>query len=48
MIGYGFSSLVYTTESDSEWLTARFFEMSDILEDSPIFQAIIKEGLAKG
>jgi len=33
---------------DLEWLIRRFREMHDTIEDSPIFQEILREGLEKG
>ncbi len=33
---------------DLEWLVRRFREMHDIIQDSPIFQEILREGMEKG
>ena len=34
--------------TDLEWLIRRFREMHDIIQDSPIFQEILREGMEKG
>ena len=34
--------------ADLEWLIRRFREMHDIIQDSPIFQEILREGLEQG
>lgn len=34
--------------ADLEWLVRRFREMHDIIQDSPIFQEILREGMEKG
>ncbi len=34
--------------ADLEWLIRRFREMHDIMQESPIFQEILREGLEKG
>jgi predicted transposase YdaD len=48
VVGYAFSSLVFTTEGDDEWLKARFFMQHDILKDTWVFKEIRKEGLEEG
>src|SRR5260221_11700637 len=34
--------------ADQQWLTRRFREMHDRLQESPIYQEILNEGLEKG
>jgi predicted transposase YdaD len=48
MVGYAFSSLVFTAKGDNEWLKASFFKMHDFLKDTWVFQEVIKEGLEQG
>ena len=51
LIGYTLASLVLSKKKekiDLEWLIRRFREMHDILRDTPIFQEILREGLAEG
>ncbi len=48
VLGYAFSSLLFVADGDSEWLKASFSMMHDILEDTWVFQEIIKEGLEEG
>ncbi len=48
VLGYAFSSLLFAADGDSEWLKASFSMMHDILEDTWVFQEIIKEGLEEG
>jgi predicted transposase YdaD len=48
VLGYAFSSLLFTADGDDEWLKASFSMMHDILEDTWVFQEIIKEGLEEG
>jgi predicted transposase YdaD len=42
------TGLVLTSEQDKEWLKVRFHIMSDILEESWVYQEIIQKGLQKG
>jgi predicted transposase YdaD len=48
VLGYAFSSLLFTADGDGEWLKERFSMMHDILKDTWVFQEIIKEGLEEG
>ncbi len=48
VLGYAFSSLLFTADGESEWLKASFSMMHDILGDTWVFQEIIKEGLEEG
>ncbi len=51
LIGYTLASLVLSKKKekiDLEWLIRRFREMHDILRDTPIYQEILREGLAEG
>ncbi len=49
-IGYTLASFVLQKKSivDQEWLIRRFREMHDIMQDTPIFQEILREGMEKG
>jgi predicted transposase YdaD len=48
LVGYAFSSLVFTAKGDNEWLKASFFMLHDILKDTWVFQEVMKEGRAEG
>jgi predicted transposase YdaD len=48
VLGYAFSSLLFTADGESEWLKERFSMMHDVLKDTWVFQEIIKEGLEEG
>jgi predicted transposase YdaD len=48
VVGYAFSSFVFTGEGDDEWLKARFFMQHDILKNTWVFQEILKEGREEG
>jgi len=50
VIGYTLASFVLQQKDavDQEWLIRRFREMHDIMQDTPIYQEILKEGMEKG
>ncbi len=50
LIGYTLASFVLQRKNplDLEWLIRRFREMHDLLRDTPIYQEILREGLAEG
>jgi predicted transposase YdaD len=50
LIGYTLAALVFRRQSaaDQQWLIRRFREMHDRLQESPIYQEILNEGLEKG
>ena len=49
-IGYTLASLSFSRENtdDQDWLLRRFYEMHDILRETPIYQEILKEGREEG
>ena len=47
-LGYAFAGLVYTKESDRQWLKRRFVMFHDILESSWSYQEIIQKGMDQG
>src|SRR5262249_1123435 len=48
LVGYAFSSLVFTADGDKEWLKASFFMLHDILKETWVFQEVMKEGREEG
>jgi hypothetical protein len=51
LIAFTFASFVLQQKHktvDLDWLVRRFREMHDIIQDSPIFQEILREGMEKG
>lgn len=48
MVAYALSELVFTAESDREWLKASFFMQNDILKDTWVFQHVRSEGKQEG
>ena len=47
-IGKLVSGLVLTSEQDKQWLNARFEGMSNILEESWLYQEILQKGRQRG
>ena len=47
-LGYSIAGLVYTTETDKEWLQRRFIMFEDFLEESWAYQEIVQKGIDKG
>ena len=47
-LGWVFAGLAFEEGRDKEWLRERFTVMSDILEQSPVYQWIIEKGLQQG
>ena len=48
MIGYYFASLVFIDEEERQWLTERFGEVKEIIEESWVYQANIQKGFEQG
>lgn len=50
LIGFTLASYAFTRleEGEQDWLKWRFYQMHDILRDSPIYQLILQEGREEG
>lgn len=47
-VGYVLAAKVFSNDKDLQWLKGRFALMNDFLWDSPIYQEIVGEAMAKG
>jgi len=47
-LGWVFAGLAFEGSGDEEWLKERFTSMKDLLQESPVYQLIVKEGLEQG
>lgn len=47
-LGYNFAGLIFTNETDQQWLKERFRNMEDIMEGSWVYQEMTARSLEKG
>ncbi len=47
-LGYNFAGLIFTNETDQQWLRERFRNMQDIMEGSWVYQEMTEKSLEKG
>lgn len=47
-VGYVLAAKVFSNDKDLQWLKGRFALMNDFLADSPIYQEVVGEAIARG